>query len=91
MAAKNTRRYFSVLDLFPPVRTLYDIPVPRGAVRRKKRTGVNSMYMYRVETYAVRNAEAEMNKMAMEGWRVISVCPNQAAGYGVIVTYEKAV
>ena len=50
-----------------------------------------SEMMYRVETYAVRNAEAEMNKMAMEGWRVISVCPNQAAGYGVIVTYEKAV
>ena len=49
------------------------------------------MYMYRVETYAVRNAEAEMNKMAMEGWRVISVCPNQAAGYGIVVTFEKAV
>jgi hypothetical protein len=47
------------------------------------------MFEYRVEHYAVRNAEAEMNRMAAEGWRVIAVCPNHAAGFGVIVTYER--
>ena len=49
------------------------------------------MYMYRVETYTVKKAEEEMNKMAMEGWRVIAVCPNQATCYGIGVTYEKAI
>ncbi len=48
------------------------------------------MFEYRVELYAVRKAEDEMNRMAQEGWRVISVCPNQAAGFGIIVTYERA-
>ena len=44
---------------------------------------------YRVEIYAVRKAETEMNRMASDGWRVIAVCPNQAAGFGVVVTYER--
>ena len=48
------------------------------------------MFEYRVEIYAVRKAEEEMNRMASEGWRVIAVCPNQAAGFGIIVTYERA-
>ncbi len=47
------------------------------------------MYEYRVETYLVRNAEAEMNRMAADGWRVIAVCPNQARCFGIIVTYER--
>ena len=47
------------------------------------------MLEYRVKKCAVRNAEAEMNRMAAEGWRVIAVCPNHAAGFGVIVTYER--
>ena len=47
------------------------------------------MFEYRVETYAVRKAEEEMNRMAADGWRIIAVCPNQAAGFGVIVTYER--
>ena len=46
------------------------------------------MYEYRVEKYYVRNAEREMNRMAADGWRVISVCYNMAA-YGIIVTYER--
>ena len=48
------------------------------------------MFEYRLEIYSVRKAEAEMNRMAADGWRVISVCPNQAAGFGIIVAYEKA-
>lgn len=31
------------------------------------------MYEYKVETYKVKIAENEMNKLAMEGWRVIAV------------------
>ena len=47
------------------------------------------MYEYKVEVYAVRNAEAEMNKMAKKGWRVIEVCSNLALGHGIIVTFER--
>ena len=47
------------------------------------------MFEYRVEKYAVREAEAEMNRMAADGWRVIAVCPNQARCFGVIVTFER--
>ena len=47
------------------------------------------MYEYRVETYTVRQAEEKMNRMAAEGWRVIAVSPNQARGFGIVVTYER--
>ena len=47
------------------------------------------MFEYRIETYFVSRAEEEMNRMAADGWRVIAVCPNQARGFGVIVTYER--
>ena len=46
------------------------------------------MYEYKVETYPVRKAAVEMNRMAADGWRVISVCYNMAT-YGIIVTYER--
>ena len=48
------------------------------------------MFEYRIETYFVREAEKEMNRMAAEGWRVIAVSPNQARGFGIIVTYERS-
>ncbi|MCI5503944.1 MAG: DUF4177 domain-containing protein [Eubacterium sp.] len=47
------------------------------------------MYEYRVETYKVKEAEAAMNQLAKEGWRVIQVSPNMGVGYGVVVTYER--
>ena len=47
------------------------------------------MYEYRVEVYGVRQAEAEMNRLAAEGWRVISVSPNIAVSHGIVVTYER--
>ena len=46
------------------------------------------MFEYRVEKCAVRNTEAEMNRMAADGRRVAAVCRNQAT-YGIIVTYER--
>ncbi len=47
------------------------------------------MFEYRVEIFAVRQAEEHMNRLAADGWRVIAVCPNLAAGHGVIVTFER--
>ena len=47
------------------------------------------MFEYRVETYAVRKAEEEMNRMAADGWRVIAVSPNLALGHGIVVTFER--
>lgn len=49
------------------------------------------MYEYKVETYAIKNAEKEMNRLAKENWKVIAVSPNIASGYGVVVTYERKV
>jgi hypothetical protein len=48
------------------------------------------MFEYRVEIInMVRQAETEMNRIATEGWRVISVTPNLAVGHGLIVTFER--
>ena len=47
------------------------------------------MFEYRVEVYAVRQAEAEMNRMAADGWRVVAVSPNIAVSHGLIVTFER--
>lgn len=47
------------------------------------------MYEYKVEWYAVRQAEDKMNRLAAEGRRVIAVTPNTAMGHGIIVTYER--
>lgn len=47
------------------------------------------MYEYKVETYNVKEATGEMNKLAQEGWRVIAVSPNIATGYGIVVTFER--
>ncbi len=49
------------------------------------------MYEYKVETYKVNEAASEMNKLAQHGWRVIAVSPNIAMGFGIIVTYERAI
>lgn len=47
------------------------------------------MYEYKVETYKVKEAQNAMNALASEGWRVIAVTPNQAMGFGIVVTYER--
>lgn len=49
------------------------------------------MFEYKIETYKVKAAEEEINKLAQLGWRVISVSPNLALGYGIVVTYERKV
>ena len=47
------------------------------------------MFEYRVEVYAVRQAEAEMNRIAADGWRVVAVSPNIAMSHGLVVTFER--
>ncbi len=47
------------------------------------------MFEYRVEIYPIRQAETEMNRMAADGWRVVSVMPNMAMGHGMVVTFER--
>lgn len=47
------------------------------------------MYEYKVEIYRVKKAEKAMNRLAEQGWRVISVSPNLAKLYGIVVTYER--
>lgn len=47
------------------------------------------MYEYKVEIYGVREAEAQMNRWAKEGWRVVAVTPNVAMGHGIVVTFER--
>ena len=37
----------------------------------------------------VRQAEAEMNRMAADGWRVVAVSPNIAMSHGLVVTFER--
>ncbi len=47
------------------------------------------MFENKVEVYKVKEAANIMNALAKEGWRVIAVSPDIAAGYGIVVTYER--
>ena len=47
------------------------------------------MYEYKVVKTRVDSAEGEMNKLAKEGWRVINASPNIAAGYGLVIVFER--
>jgi hypothetical protein len=47
------------------------------------------VFEYRVEIYAVREAEEKMNRFGADGWRVIAVTSNPAMGYEIIVTFER--
>ena len=57
-------------------------------MQRKNRSEI-TVFEYRVEIYAVREAEEKMNRMAANGWRVIAVSPNLALGHGIVVTFER--
>ena len=46
-------------------------------------------YEYKVIKVGVNDAEEEMNKYRKEGWRVVTVTPNIARGFGVVVTLER--
>ncbi len=49
------------------------------------------MYEYKVEVCRVKLAELRMNELAKQGWRVAAVSPDLAAGYGVVITFERKV
>lgn len=49
------------------------------------------MFEYKVEKYRVRDAEEAINKLAQLGWKVFSVMPDIAAGYGIIVVFERKI
>ena len=47
------------------------------------------MYEYKVLDLKIIACEAIFNRLAKEGWKVISVCPNSAIGNRVIATLER--
>ena len=47
------------------------------------------MFEYKVVDVSVKKADDMMNRWAKEGWRVIAVSPNIAAGYGLVITFER--
>ncbi len=47
------------------------------------------MYEYKVVVLKVKECEETFNKLAKEGWRVVSTMPNNAVGYGVVATLER--
>ncbi len=47
------------------------------------------MKIYKVETCKVKEAEQLMNNLAIQGWKVISVMPNNAVGFGLVIIFEK--
>lgn len=49
------------------------------------------MYEYKVLTLWVKECEETFNQLAKEGWRLVTMCPDQVKGAGVIVTLEREV
>lgn len=47
------------------------------------------MYEYKVETYKVKSAQASMNELASEGWRVIAISTKEGDGCYLVVIYER--
>ncbi len=47
------------------------------------------MIEYKVVKSSVKNAEENMNLLAKDGWKVVSVSPNIAMLSGVIITFER--
>lgn len=45
------------------------------------------MCEYKVESYNIKDAQAEMNKLAKEGWRVVATAVT--SNFNLIVTYER--
>ena len=47
------------------------------------------MYEYKVIKTRVNDAEEEINSLAKQGYKVVSVTPNIAVGHGVVVFLER--
>ena len=49
------------------------------------------MYEYKVLVLGVKKCEEQFNQLAKDGWRLVTMCPNQTRGVGVIATLEREV
>lgn len=49
------------------------------------------MYEYKVLVLKVRDCEEALNRFALEGWKLVTMVPNNAIGYGVVATLERKV
>lgn len=49
------------------------------------------MYEYKVLELSVRKCEEQLNEAAKQGWRLVTMVPNPANGFGVVATLEKKV
>lgn len=47
------------------------------------------MYEYKVLILKVKECEDTLNQFAKDGWRLITMVPNSAMGYGVVATLER--
>jgi len=47
------------------------------------------MYEYKVLVLKVKECEDAFNELAKEGWRLATMIPNAAIGYGVVATLER--
>lgn len=51
------------------------------------------MYEYKVETIKIKDAENQMNALAKQGWRVVTVTYCQGATWAkdmIVVTFERS-
>ena len=77
------------MNLFSSRKKAYNTAIPENGIMQRKNRSEMTVFEYRVEIYAVREAEEKMNRMAADGWRVIAVSPNLALGHGIVVTFER--
>lgn len=49
------------------------------------------MVEYKVIVLKVKDMEETFNRLAKEGWKLITSSPNMAMGYGVVCTLEREV
>ena len=47
------------------------------------------MYEYKIVTLFVMDCENCFNQLAKDGWRLVSMIPNQGMGSGIIAAFER--
>ncbi|MCI8870599.1 MAG: DUF4177 domain-containing protein [Lawsonibacter sp.] len=48
------------------------------------------MYEYKVLSLFVRDCENIFNQLAADGWRLVSMIPNQGMGSGAVAAFERS-
>lgn len=49
------------------------------------------MYEYKVLVLTVKQTESQLNDLAKDGWRLVTMVPNNAIGMGVVATMERKI